>query len=146
MILLLCILAYLIAVSRLAYHAFAQDKLLAMANRGIPRSKEYAEHRLWRTPEAKLLFYAMVGGWPGAKFAQKNFRHKTQKQPFARQLNEIGMIQGATLATFVVIAAVMAMATPEAHAVTERTSVQGAQPAGAPPLISLRPPVARPAK
>ena len=145
MILLLCILAYLIAVSRLAYHAFAHDKLLAMANSGVPRSKEYAQHKMWRTPEAKLLFYAMIGGWPGAKYAQKKLRHKTRKQPFARQLNEVGMVQGAALGLFILIATAMTLLTPEAGAISAQTAPLDVQPAGAPPLKSLRPPAVRPA-
>lgn len=37
-----------------------------------------------RVPEATLLIFGLVGGWPGAIFAQQVFRHKTQKQPFRR--------------------------------------------------------------
>ena len=145
MILFVCFLAYLAATSRLAYHAFAQDKLLAMANEGIPRSKNYARYRLWRTPEARLLFYAIIGGWPGAKYAQKKFRHKTSKQPFGRQLNEVGMIQGVALGTLVLIAIAMIVMTPKTGAVSTQAALQETKPADAPPLISLRPPAARPA-
>jgi len=42
-----------------------------------------------RVPEKRLLALAASGGWPAAKHAQHHFRHKTRKQPFARQLNLI---------------------------------------------------------
>ena len=35
-----------------------------------------------RIPEIKLLFIALMGGWPGAFAAQRMFRHKTQKVNF----------------------------------------------------------------
>ncbi len=39
--------------------------------------------KAWRrVPETTLLIFGLLGGWPGAIFAQQLFRHKTQKQPF----------------------------------------------------------------
>ncbi|MDU3302747.1 MAG: DUF1294 domain-containing protein, partial [Enterobacter ludwigii] len=35
-----------------------------------------------RVPEATLLVFGLIGGWPGAIIGQQLFRHKTQKQPF----------------------------------------------------------------
>ncbi len=35
-----------------------------------------------RIPEIKLLFIALMGGWPGAFAAQRMFRHKTRKVSF----------------------------------------------------------------
>ena len=35
-----------------------------------------------RIPERTLHFMAFFGGWPGAIFGQRQFRHKTQKVPF----------------------------------------------------------------
>jgi uncharacterized membrane protein YsdA (DUF1294 family) len=35
-----------------------------------------------RIPEATLLLFGVLGGWPGAIAGQRLFRHKTQKQPF----------------------------------------------------------------
>jgi uncharacterized membrane protein YsdA (DUF1294 family) len=72
-------LLYLLAVNLLTFGAFWLDK-------------RRARQRLWRIPESKLLLLAVIGGWPGAKFAQRRFRHKTQKQPFAMILNVIGII------------------------------------------------------
>ncbi|MBG13960.1 MAG: DNA-binding protein [Alcanivorax sp.] len=35
-----------------------------------------------RTPEARLHFIELLGGWPGALLAQRVFRHKTRKTSF----------------------------------------------------------------
>ncbi|MBN8225508.1 MAG: DUF1294 domain-containing protein [Xanthomonadales bacterium] len=35
-----------------------------------------------RTPENSLHLADLLGGWPGALIAQRQFRHKTIKQPF----------------------------------------------------------------
>ncbi|MFY0661399.1 MAG: DUF1294 domain-containing protein [Shimia sp.] len=51
--------------------------------------KERAIHGEPRISERTLLFLALAGGSVGAKFAQKRFYHKTQKQPFGRRLNAI---------------------------------------------------------
>jgi uncharacterized membrane protein YsdA (DUF1294 family)/cold shock CspA family protein len=36
----------------------------------------------WRTPEARLHLFGLLGGWPGAIPAQLLFRHKTRKPSF----------------------------------------------------------------
>ena len=36
----------------------------------------------WRTSEARLHFFELLGGWPGALLAQRVFRHKTRKGDF----------------------------------------------------------------
>lgn len=36
----------------------------------------------WRTPENKLHFFSLIGGWPGALIAQRRLRHKSSKQSF----------------------------------------------------------------
>ncbi|WP_137918789.1 cold shock and DUF1294 domain-containing protein [Hydrogenophaga sp. 2FB] len=46
------------------------------------RDKDAAVHETQRTPEEQLHALAVVGGWPGAWFAQQILRHKTVKQPF----------------------------------------------------------------
>lgn len=47
----------------------------------------------WRIPENTLLGLAILGGSVGAKIAQRQFRHKTRKQPFGNILNAILVLQ-----------------------------------------------------
>ncbi|WPB72923.1 DUF1294 domain-containing protein [Archangium violaceum] len=61
-------LAYLVA-SPAAFALYWDDK--RNATRGA-----------WRTSEAMLHFFELVGGWPGALIAQQVFRHKTRKVSF----------------------------------------------------------------
>ncbi|MEI8380922.1 MAG: cold shock and DUF1294 domain-containing protein, partial [Planctomycetota bacterium] len=56
--------AYL-SMSALAIWLYGKDKFAAITNR-------------WRTPEDTLHFVGLLGGWPGALFAQAVFHHKTQ--------------------------------------------------------------------
>ena len=49
--------------------AYAVDKAAAQAGR-------------WRTPENTLHLLGVLGGWPGALFAQGAFRHKSSKTAF----------------------------------------------------------------
>ncbi|MCE4934477.1 DUF1294 domain-containing protein [Aliivibrio fischeri] len=44
--------------------------------------KNAAKKGNWRTPENTLHVLSLLGGWPGALFAQNQFRHKSKKQPF----------------------------------------------------------------
>ena len=44
--------------------------------------KAAAQRGTRRTPEKTLHLFALLGGWPGALAAQRQFRHKTRKQPF----------------------------------------------------------------
>ncbi|WP_332748378.1 cold shock and DUF1294 domain-containing protein [Hydrogenophaga sp.] len=46
------------------------------------RDKDAAVNETQRTPEDQLHALALLGGWPGAWFAQQILRHKTSKQPF----------------------------------------------------------------
>ena len=59
--------------------------------------KRAARLALRRTPEARLLGLAAVGGSPGAFVAIELFRHKTRKQPFRAQLWTIAGLQMAAL-------------------------------------------------
>ncbi|PVA09908.1 DUF1294 domain-containing protein [Pelagivirga sediminicola] len=85
---------YLLIVNLITWLAFRRDK-------------RRSETRDWRTPEKRLLTLAIIGGWPAAKLAQRWLRHKTRKQPFAWQLNLIGIAWGWALA-FLAIAALLA--------------------------------------
>lgn len=62
------------AMSLFAFLAFRSDK-------------RRAERNQWRVTEASLLMLAFLGGWPGAKLAQRLYRHKTRKEPFRSNLN-----------------------------------------------------------
>lgn len=41
-----------------------------------------AQNDQWRTPENKLHFCSLIGGWPGALVAQRIFHHKSRKESF----------------------------------------------------------------
>lgn len=58
-----------LAGSWLTFIAYAWDKSSARNNR-------------WRTQESTLHMLGLLGGWPGAIFAQKILRHKSSKQSF----------------------------------------------------------------
>ncbi|CAK2069092.1 CSD domain-containing protein [Vibrio crassostreae] len=65
---LLLIPLYLI-LSIFTYFMFAWDK-------------QAAQNGSWRTQESTLHILSLLGGWPGALFAQFLLRHKSRKQPF----------------------------------------------------------------
>ena len=44
--------------------------------------KNAARKGAWRIPEAQLHLLALIGGWPGAVFAQQSLRHKSKKPSF----------------------------------------------------------------
>jgi uncharacterized membrane protein YsdA (DUF1294 family) len=48
--------------------------------------KRSAEQGAWRVPERRILLWAFLGGALGAIAAQRKFRHKTRKEPFATLL------------------------------------------------------------
>ncbi|CAO1654516.1 DUF1294 domain-containing protein [Parasphingorhabdus sp. NYA22] len=59
--------------------------------------KIQAEKFQWRVSEATLLKLALLGGSLGAYAGRALFRHKTRKQPFNGQLQNIAMIQMVVL-------------------------------------------------
>lgn len=44
--------------------------------------KSKAQNDGWRTQESTLHLFSLLGGWPGAAFAQQLLRHKSQKREF----------------------------------------------------------------
>ena len=49
-------------------------------HRGPPAvSRRFAVAGAQRTPEARLHFYELLGGWPGGLLAQRLIRHKNRK-------------------------------------------------------------------
>jgi len=85
------VISYLFAVNALTLLAFRTDKKRAISGD-------------WRIPENTLLMLSLFGGWPAAKIAQRRYRHKTRKQPFAFLLNAVPLVW--TGALFVLIALV----------------------------------------
>lgn len=65
----LFILLYLIIINIITINVYKHDKIAA-------------EKKEWRISEKNLHLLSVLGGWPGAIFAQEKFRHKTIKQPF----------------------------------------------------------------
>jgi uncharacterized membrane protein YsdA (DUF1294 family) len=51
-----------------------------------------------RVPERQLHLLALLGGWPGAWWAQQRFRHKTQKVEF-RQVFWVTVVAHSLLAS-----------------------------------------------
>lgn len=62
----------------------------------------------WRIPESTLLTCALLGGTIGARIAQRQFRHKTRKQPFRGLLAMVGALQFGVL----VVGGFLTFATP----------------------------------
>ncbi|WP_300036430.1 DUF1294 domain-containing protein [uncultured Roseobacter sp.] len=59
-----------------------------------------------RVPERSLLTLAFLGGWIGAKIAQRMYRHKTTKQPFRLMLD---LVPVAWLGVIFILIAATAM-------------------------------------
>ena len=78
-IILLLGLALFLAVNFVTYFLFRLDKQRARMGE-------------WRIPESAMLYFALLGGWFGAKYAQRSLRHKTRKVPFRHVLNAIPVI------------------------------------------------------
>lgn len=77
----------LLAVNALTIYLFWYDKKQAVAG-------------LRRIPEKTLLTLAAIGGSVGALLAQRVFRHKTRKQPFATLLLLIALIHAGLLGAY----------------------------------------------
>jgi uncharacterized membrane protein YsdA (DUF1294 family) len=79
------VVVYLVAINLAAFAAFGLDKRRAL--RGD-----------WRIPERRLLGLAVAGGGAGAAAAQRLFRHKTVKEPFASLMRLIVTAQAIAAA------------------------------------------------
>ncbi len=66
---LLFVLFHLFCINIATFIAYGVDKRAAIK-------------KLWRVPEKDLHGLEFLGGWIGAAFAQKIFRHKTAKKSF----------------------------------------------------------------
>ncbi|MBT9540276.1 DUF1294 domain-containing protein [Thiobacillus sp.] len=60
--------------------AYLVASLITFIAYGVDKSA--AKSGLRRTPENTLFVFGLVGGWPGAIFAQQLFRHKSSKREF----------------------------------------------------------------
>jgi len=65
----LIVVGLYIVMSFIAFIAYAIDKSAAQNDR-------------WRTQESTLHIFSLIGGWPGAFFAQTKLRHKSSKEEF----------------------------------------------------------------
>ncbi|MEJ5976742.1 DUF1294 domain-containing protein [Novosphingobium sp. PS1R-30] len=72
-------------INFITFAAFGIDKTLAEAQRR-------------RVRESTLLWFAALGGTPGAYVGRALFRHKTRKQPFSRRLHAVAAFQLLLLA------------------------------------------------
>lgn len=52
----------------------------------------------YRVPEARLIVFALLGGALGMRMAQRRYRHKTVKQPFAAKLL-VAVVMNVTVVT-----------------------------------------------
>ena len=67
--LILAASTYFVLINFITWHVWVDDK-------------RRASRRDRRTPENTLLWLSLLGGWPGALMAAKQFRHKTAKRAF----------------------------------------------------------------
>lgn len=62
--------------------------------------KSAAQNGRWRTQESTLHILSLIGGWPGAFFAQNKLRHKSSKKEFKRIYNATVLLNLGTLIWF----------------------------------------------
>jgi uncharacterized membrane protein YsdA (DUF1294 family)/cold shock CspA family protein len=59
---------------------------------GLDKRSSITGH--WRVPETYLHLFALLGGWPGAMIAQREYRHKLRKSRFQRIFRGIIALHG----------------------------------------------------
>ncbi len=79
--------------------ALVVANVLAFASMAIDKSA--AQIGGTRIPERRLLFIALLGGSPAMLLAQRFFRHKTRKEPFALLLKSIIVLQLVCIAVLI---------------------------------------------
>ncbi|WOH38040.1 cold shock and DUF1294 domain-containing protein [Thalassotalea fonticola] len=85
--LFLTTLAWLVLSGKVSFHFFAGYVLLSLVTvMFYGWDKRSAQTGRWRIPESTLHLLALIGGWPGAVWAQQRFRHKSKKLSFRIQL------------------------------------------------------------
>lgn len=93
----------MILASAVAIVLYVWDKRQAKKNASGAKRPEPGEPRTQtphhRISENTLLFWSLIGGWPGAWWASQRFRHKTQKNSFrirfwATALIHIAIVSG----------------------------------------------------
>lgn len=72
------VLLFVLLVSLLTYQLYSVDKHNAQAN-GPSKVLKYP-----RISEKTLHAMSILGGWPGALYAQQTLRHKTNKKSFQK--------------------------------------------------------------
>lgn len=81
------VLVFYFGASCLAIIAYALDKRSAQNGR-------------WRTPESHLHLLGLLGGWPGAFYAQNKLKHKTSKKAFKQIYWVTAMVNVSVLVWF----------------------------------------------
>lgn len=74
-----------------AFVALIVLNLATFAAFGIDKVRAKGQRR--RLQESSLLWFAALGGTPGAYAGRAVFRHKTRKQPFSGRLHAIAAAQ-----------------------------------------------------
>ena len=77
------IYVYFVLQQKLPFHPLAIYAAMSLLTiRAYGRDKRAARLGTWRTPERRLHIFEMLGGWPGALFAQVCYRHKYRKTKY----------------------------------------------------------------
>ena len=76
--------------------AYGVASLITAAAFGLDKRAAAAGRR--RTPERTLHRMSLIGGWPGALWAMRAFRHKRRKRPFVRMVWAIAALHAAAWA------------------------------------------------
>jgi len=77
------IYVYFVIQQKLAFHPLAIYAAMSLLTIwAYSRDKRAARLGTWRTPEHRLHFFEMLGGWPGALLAQLCYRHKSRKTKY----------------------------------------------------------------